>query len=86
MPNWIPISVALSPLAFTALYFHAVDQAGLFDDPMVASFVLGWVGMAFVRVPWLWVKVLLVVAYPFVMAIGMTLAMVFTHGIPGGPF
>ena len=50
---------------------------------IIGSVLLGWIGMGFSSLPKRWLKVLILVAYPFVMWIAVTAVMVVVWGVPG---
>jgi hypothetical protein len=50
---------------------------------VIASVLLGWIGIGFSLFNQRWLKVLVMVAYPFVMCIALTAVMILVYGVPG---
>jgi hypothetical protein len=83
MRKVLPIGSAIFPLLVTAAafkWFPRSDYLGAFIIPTVA---LGWIGMGFSSLTKRWLKVLILVVYPFVMWIGITMVMILVYGVPG---
>ena len=55
----------------------------LLGPVIISSVLLGWIGIGFSTLSRRWLKVLILVAYPFVMWIAVTGVMIVVYGVPG---
>jgi hypothetical protein len=83
MRKVLPIGSAIFPLLVAAVAFKWFPRSDLLGPVIIASLLLGWIGIGFSFLPKRWLKVLILVAYPFVMWIAITAVMVLVYGIPG---
>jgi hypothetical protein len=83
MRKLLPIGSAIFPLLVTAAAFKSFPRSDLVGPVVIAGFLLGWIGFGFISIPKRWLKVLILVAYPFVMWAGIVVVMVLVYGIPG---
>ena len=83
MRKLLPIGSAILPLLVTAAAFKWFPRSDSLGPVIISSVVLGWIGMGFSSLSRLWLKVLLLVAYPFVMWVAVTLVMILVYGVPG---
>ncbi len=83
MRKVLPIGSAIFPLLVTGAAFKWFPRSDLLGPVIIASLLLGWIGMGFSSLPRRWLKVLILVVYPFVMWVAITAVMVLVYGVPG---
>ena len=83
MRKRLPIPSAIIPLLITAAAFKWFPNSALLAPVVIGGFLLGWIGMGMSPFPKRWLKVLILIAYPFVMWIACTIVMMVVYGIPG---
>jgi len=83
MRKALPIASAIFPLLVTAVAFKWFPRSDSLGPVIIGSLVLGWIGLAFTSIRRRWLKVLILVLYPFVMWVAITLVMILVYGIPG---
>jgi hypothetical protein len=83
MRKMLPIGAAIFPLLVAAAFFKWSPRSDLVGPIVIASVLLGWIGLGFSSLSRLWLKVLILVVYPFVMWAGVTVVMVVVYGVPG---
>ena len=83
MRKLLPIGSAIIPLLVTAAAFKWFPRSDSVGPVIIGSVLLGWIGMGFSSFPRLWLKVLILIAYPFVMWVAVILLMVLIYGVPG---
>jgi hypothetical protein len=83
MRKWLPAASAIFPLLITAAAFKWFPRSDSLGPVIIANLLLGWIGIAFSTLSRRWLKVLLLVAYPFVMWIAVILIMIVVYGVPG---
>ena len=83
MRKILPIGSAIFPLLVAAAGFKWFPRSDLLGPVIIASLLLGWIGMGFSSLPRRWLKVLILVVYPFVMWVAITAVMVLVYGVPG---
>jgi hypothetical protein len=79
----LPIGLAVLPLLIAAAAFKWSPTSAFLGPVLIASVLLGWIGIGFSSLSRRWLKVLIVVLYPFVMWIAITGVMVLVYGVPG---
>ena len=83
MRKVLPIGSAIFPVLVTAAAFKWFPTSELLGPVIIASVLLGWVGLGLSSFPKRWVKVLILVVYPFVMWVAITAVMILVYGVPG---
>ena len=83
MRKMLLMGSVIFPLLVTAAAFKWFPRSDLLGPVVISSAVLGWIGVGFSPLRKWWLKALILVAYPFVMWIAITLVMIVVYGIPG---
>ena len=83
MRKVLPIGSVIFPLLVTAAAFKWFPGSEGLGPVIIASLLLGWIGIGFNSLSRRWLKVLILVAYPFMMWAAITLVMVLVYGVPG---
>lgn len=83
MRKLLPVGSVIVPLVITAIAFKWFAPDQLVGPVVGISLLLGWIGLGLSSFRKRWVKVLLVVAYPFVMLLAVSAVIVVVYGIPG---
>ena len=83
MRKLLPMGSTIFPLLVTATAFKWFPRSELLGPFIIASLLLGWIGIGFSMFAKRWLKVLMLVAYPFVMWVAVTAVMILVYGVPG---
>jgi hypothetical protein len=83
MRKMLPILSVIGPLLTSVVAFGLFPTSVALGPVLITAFLLGWIGIGFGSISRLWLKVLMLVAYPFAMILAMFAAMVLCYGIPG---
>ena len=83
MRRALPVVSVLFPLLVTAIAFKWFPRSDYLGAYIIPSLILGWIGMGFSSFARRWVKVLVMVVYPFVMWVAVVLVMILVYGVPG---
>ena len=83
MRKVLPIGAAIFPLLVAGAAFKWFPTSGLLGPVIIASLLLGWIAIGFSSLHRRWLKVLILVAYPFVMWAAITAVMILVYGVPG---
>jgi hypothetical protein len=83
MQKVLPIGSAIFPLLVTGAAFKWFPRSELLGPVVIASALLGWIGIGFSSLSRRWLKVLMLVVYPFAMWVAITAVMILVYGIPG---